>query len=174
MRAGKFVLQMVGLLVLIPAVALATLWLEHRGADGPSILFPGGALVSGPLHQGPEPDWAFTDQVGTIELQLFDPSSSRRVWVVEVDGRLFVPSGYMTSALGRIWKHWAFHADSGDGRAMVRIDGVRYPRRLLRVREGDVLDRIGAKMAAKYRAPVSRADVEAGNTWIFELAPPGG
>jgi hypothetical protein len=173
-RTGKFVLQILGLLVLIPAVAVATLWLQHRNADGPSILFPGGALVSGPLHEGADPDWGFTDRVGTVELQLDDPLSSRRVWIVEVDGRIYVPSGYMTSALGRIWKHWAFHADAGDGRGVVRIDGVRYERRLVRVREGEVLDRIGAKMAAKYRAPVTRADVEAGNTWIFELAPPGG
>jgi hypothetical protein len=171
---GKIILQLLGLVVLIPAVALATLWLQHRNADGPSILFPGGALVSGALHAGPEPDWRFVDRIGTVELQLDEPLASRRVWIVEVDGRIFVPSGYMTSALGRLWKHWAFHADAGDGRGMVRIDGVRYERRLVRVREGDVLDGISAKMASKYRAPVTRADIEAGGTWIFELAPPGG
>jgi hypothetical protein len=171
---GKIILQLLGLVVLIPAVALATLWLQHRNADGPSILFPGGALVSGALHAGPEPDWRFVDRIGTVEWQLDEPLASRRVWIVEVDGRIFVPSGYMTSALGRLWKHWAFHADAGDGRGMVRIDGVRYERRLVRVREGDVLDGISAKMASKYRAPVTRADIEAGGTWIFELAPPGG
>ncbi|MCC5872919.1 MAG: hypothetical protein JJU22_11020 [Gammaproteobacteria bacterium] len=171
MKVLKTALQVLGLVVLIPLVAIATLRFEYRHADGPSILFPGGELVSGELHTGAEPDWRFTDQVGVVELQLEDPLSSRRVWIVEHDGRIYVPSGYMTSMLGRLWKHWAVHADDGDGLAMVRIDGARYERRLKRVHEGPELDGIAAKMAAKYGAPVTRADIEAGNTWIFELKP---
>ncbi len=167
----RVLFQLLGVLLLIPLVAIGTLWFVHRDADGPSVLFPGGELVSGELHGGPEPDWSFTDNVGVVELQLEDPVSSRRVWIMEADGRIYVPSGYMTSLLGRLWKHWAFHADDGDGLAVVRIDGVRYERRLERVREGPELDLITAKMAAKYGAPVTRADIEAGNTWIFELAP---
>jgi hypothetical protein len=174
MRLITLVLQIVGLVLLVPAVALGTLWLKHRDADGPSILLPGGALVSGSLHQGAEPDWRFVDGVGTVELQLFDPTRSRRVWIVQTDGRIFVPSGYMTSALGRVWKHWAVQAEQGDGRAVLRIDGVRYDRRLVRLQEGDVLDRVASVLAAKYRAPLDRTDIEAGNTWIFELTPVGG
>lgn len=173
MKLIRGLLQLLGIAVLVPAVALLTIALVHRNADGPSILVPGGALVSGPLHTGPDPDWAFTDRVGTIELQLNDPVSSRRVWIAEAEGRIFVPSGYMTSFLGRLWKHWAFQADRGDGRAIVRIDGIRYERRLQRVRAGDVLDPVTRKLAAKYGAPMTRADVESGNTWIFELAPLG-
>ena len=171
MKLIRVVLQLLGIAALIPAVALLTIRLEYRNADGPSILVPGGALVSGPLYDGAEPDWAFTDRVGTIELQLADPISSRRVWIAEADGRIFVPSGYMTSLLGRMWKHWAIQADEGPGFAVVRIDGTRYERRLERIRQGDVLDPIVQKMAAKYRAPMTRADIEAGNTWIFELKP---
>lgn len=171
MKPLKIALQVLGIVVLVPVVALATLRFEYRNADGPSILFPGGALVSGPLHTGPDPDWSFTDQVGTVELQLTDPVSSRRVWIMEAEGRIFVPSGYMTSLLGRLWKHWAFQADQGDGLAVVRIDGTRYPRRLVRIHDDPVLDEIAGKMAQKYGAPLTRADVEAGNTWIFELAP---
>lgn len=167
----RVLFQLLGVLLLIPLVAIATLWFVHRDADGPSVLFPGGELVSGALHAGPEPGWSFTDHVGVVELQLENPVSSRRVWIMEADGRIYVPSGYMTSLLGRLWKHWAFHADDGDGLALVRIDGVRYERRLERVREGPELDLITAKMAAKYGAPVIPADIEAGNTWIFELAP---
>lgn len=171
MRALTIVLQALGIVVLIPLVAMATLNLKYRQADGPSILFPGGKLVSGELHTGAEPDWSFIRQVGIVELQLEEPPRSRRVWIVEHDGRIYVPSGYMTSTLGQLWKHWAVHADEGNGRAMVRIDGVRYERQLERVREGPELDGITAQMAAKYGAPMTRADVEAGNTWIFELAP---
>jgi hypothetical protein len=170
MTAIRIILQTAGLLVLVPAVALLTVWMQHRDADGPSILVPGGALTSGPVHAGPEPDWRFTDRVGVIELQLTDPVSSRRVWVVEADGRIFVPSGYMTSLLGRLWKHWAVQAEHAPV-AVIRIDGTRYERQLRRVREGPILDGVALKLAAKYGAPITRADIEAGNTWIFELAP---
>ena len=52
----KIVLQVIGILVLVPLVTLATLSVDNRNADGPSILFPGGEMTSGRLHTGPEPD----------------------------------------------------------------------------------------------------------------------
>ena len=66
----KIVLQVLGILILIPALAMATMRLENRNADGPSILFPGGEMTSGELHTGPEPDWSFTDDIELVELQL--------------------------------------------------------------------------------------------------------
>jgi hypothetical protein len=167
----KFLLQLVGILILIPVVALATLRFENRNADGPSVLFPGGELVSGELYSGPEPDWSFTDNIQTIELQLNDPLSSRLIWIMESEGKVYIASGYMSSFLGRLWKHWAVQADEGDGQAVVRIDGVRYERQLVRIAQGPELEGLAAKMTAKYRAPTTRAGIEAGNTWIFELAP---
>ena len=167
----KIVIQLLGVLCLIPAVALGTLRIQHSDEDGASVVFPGGELVSGDLYTGPEPDWSFTDQVGTIELQLFDPVSSRRIWVVESEGKVYVVSGYMNSFLGRLWKDWAVQADAGDGRAVVRINGIRYERTLIRIHEGPALDGVAAKLAAKYNSPTSRAAIEAGDTWEFELAP---
>ena len=38
--------------------------------------------------------------------------------------------------------------------------------------EGPILDTVAAKLGTKYGAPFSRADIEAGRTWIFELAAP--
>ena len=73
MKIVKLILQVVGVLLLVPAVAMATLRFENRNADGPSILFPGGEMTSGDIHTGPEPDWSFTDDIETIELQLNDP-----------------------------------------------------------------------------------------------------
>jgi len=167
----KFLLQLIGILILIPAVALGTLRFENRTADGPSVLFPGGELVSGELYSGPEPDWSFTDSISTIELQLNDPLSSRLIWVMESDGKIYIASGYMQSFLGRLWKHWAVQADQGDGLAVVRIDGVRYERQLIRINQGPELEGVAAKMTAKYRAPTTREAIESGSTWIFELAP---
>ncbi len=170
----RLISQVLGILVLIPAVAWVTLALENRNADGPSILFPGGELVAGELHAGPEPDWSFTRNVGTIELQLMDdPPSSRLIWILESEGRIYVVCGYMGTRLGRIWKQWAVRADAGDGLAVARIDGVRYERRLVRIREGAALDGVTAAMREKYNSNTTRQDVEAGGTWVFELAPRG-
>ena len=34
---------------------------------------PRGEMTSGELHTGPEPDWSFTDEIYTVDLQLNDP-----------------------------------------------------------------------------------------------------
>ena len=171
MRKLKIGLQILGVVILIPVVALGTLRFAKRNADGPSILFPGGELVSGELYTGPEPNWNFTDQVSTIELQLNDPVSSRLIWILESEDKIYIASGYMNSCLGRLWKHWAVQADAGDGQAVVRIEGKRYLRQLYRINEGPVLDGVAETMTKKYRSPTTRQAIEAGNTWIFELAP---
>ena len=55
MGALRIVLQVLGILILIPAVTIITLRMDNSDADGPSSLFPGGELVSGELHIGTEP-----------------------------------------------------------------------------------------------------------------------
>ena len=171
MKILKIILQVAGILLLIPAVAMATLSFANRNNDGPSIIFPGGELVSGDLYTGPEPDWSFTDQVSTVQLQLDDPLSSRLIWIEESGGKIYITSDYMGTALGRLWKHWAVQAVEGDGMAVVRIDGTRYERKLVRITEGPVLDGVVAKKRAKYRSDISRELIEAGHIWVFELAP---
>jgi hypothetical protein len=173
----RIILQVIGIIVLFGAVTIVTLKIDNMDADGPSILFPGGELISGEQHTGPEPDWAFTDDVFFIELQLDEPMSSRRIFIMESDGKIYVPSGYMQSFLGRLWKEWAFQAAEGDGLAVARINGVRYERELIRVREGKAIEGIAQKMAKKYSGGGPEAvasgiaSVANGDTWIFELAP---
>ena len=175
----KIALQILALIILLIAVTIPTLWLKNQGADGPSVLFPGGALVSGDLHQGPEPDWAFTDDVFTIELQTENPTSSRRIFIMESDGKVYVPSGYMKSFLGKLWKDWAFQVEEGSTVAVARIEGTRYERDLIRVTEPEVVKGIASKMAQKYAPGGGGPEVEAeilrtiadGETWIFEMAP---
>jgi hypothetical protein len=181
MGALRIVLQVVGVVVLVFGVTLITLRVDNQNADGPSILFPGGKLVSGELHAGAEPDWSFTDDVPTIELQLVNPLSSRIIFIMESEGKVYIGSGYMRSALGKIWKNWAFQADEGDGLAVARVNGVRYERQLIRIKEGRVLDGIVSKMVTKYGGgnaspeaiKEAREGVEAGDVWIFEMAPRG-
>lgn len=161
MKIIKIVLQIVGFVVLISAVAIGTLRIQRSGADGATVVFPGGEMVSGELHMGPEPDWSFTDDIFTIELQLNDPMSTRRIFILESEGKI--------------------DADAGNDQGVLRVNNVRYPRQLVRVKQGDVLDGVAAKLLAKYSGvptPVSaqaiataRADIEDGNSWIFELVP---
>lgn len=181
MKIVKIVLQVIGFLILIPAVSVATLRVERSGADGATIVFPGGEMTSGELHSGPEPDWGFTDDIFTIELQLNDPMATRTIFILESEGKIYVVSGYMKSFLGRIWKEWAFEADAGNNEGVLRVNGIRYPRTLIRIEEGDVLNGVAEKLLSKYSGvaePVSataieaaRANIESGNSWIFELVP---
>ena len=181
MKTVKVLGQVVGFIVLIFVTALVTLRFQYTNADGPSILFPGGEMTSGELHIGPEPNWSFTDEIYTVDLQLNDPMASRRIYIIESEGKIYVVSGYMRSLLGRIWKEWAFEADAGNNEGVLRVNGIRYPRRLVRIEEGDALNGVAAKLATKYGgapAPASeevirniRTSFESGNTWVFELRP---
>lgn len=157
-------------LMMIPTAAVIAAAAKQRSKDGPNRVFSGGPLVSGTLHTGAEPDWSFVNQVPTVELQLLAPPQSRRIWVAEADGKLFVWSGYMNSLVGRLWKSWPKQA-SKDGRAVVRIEGTRYERELVRVQSGDVLDELSETVTNKYPSQLTRAAIEAGDVWIFEVAP---
>lgn len=181
MKIFKIALQLVGFVVLIGAVAIGTLRIQRSSADGATVVFPGGEMIAGEIHTGPEPDWSFTDDVFTIELQLNDPMATRRIFILESEGKIYVVSGYMKSTLGKIWKEWAFDADEGNNEGVLRVNNVRYPRQLVRIKKGDVLNGVSAKLLAKYSGvptPVpaeaiatARADIEDGNSWIFELIP---
>jgi len=165
------VLVVVAILILIPVVALGALMVSARFSDGPSAVFAGGSLVAGELVMGPEPDWSFARDVGTIELQLLDPPRSRLIWVIEYEGKVYVVSGYMGSRIGRLWKRWPAQAER-DGRAIVRIAGKRYRRTLVRIMTGSVVDGVTAELSRKYGSGTTPASIEAGTTWLFELAPP--
>ena len=163
-------LVVIGVLGLIPVVAIATLAVTSGSADPPSAFFGGGPLVAGEFVTGPEPDWSFLGDVGTIELQLVDPPRSRVVWVADYDGKVYVVSGYMGNAIGRLWKRWPVQAER-DGRAVVRIEGKRYERTLVRIRSGaDVLEGVSAELGRKYGFG-GPGSIESGNTWLFELVP---
>ena len=170
MPVAARVLIVVGCLLLIPVTAVLTAAAKQRFADGPNRVFSGGRLMSGELHAGPEPNWSFVEDIGTIELQLLDPPRSRRIWTTEHDGKLYVWSGYMGTAVGRLWKRWPVQAMQ-DGRAVIRIEGKRYERQLVRIESGEILDGISSAIRDKYPSQVTRAAVEAGDSWVFEAAP---
>ncbi len=172
MKIVRKLLVVLGVLILIPVVALATLTVSARSSDGPSGVFAGGPLVAGELVTGPEPDWSFARDIETIELQLLEPPRSRLIWVLVYEGKAYVVSGYMGNRIGRMWKKWPIEAER-DGRAIVRIDGKRYERTLVRIKTGAVVEGVTAELARKYRSPTTPAAIEAGTVWLFELAPRG-
>ena len=157
-------------LLLIPVTAVTTAAVKQRFTEGPNRVFSGGPLESGELHTGSEPDWSFVSEIPTIEMQLLEPPRSRRIWTAEFNGKLYVWSGYMGTPVGRIWKRWPVQAER-DGRAVIRIDGKRYERQLVRITAGEILDGISTAIRSKYPSQTTRTAVEAGDVWVFEAAP---
>ena len=78
----------VALIPVTAVTAILTAAAKQRLSDGSDFVFSGAPLVSGELHTGPEPDWSFTNDIVTIELQLEDPPRSRTIRVGEHDGKL--------------------------------------------------------------------------------------
>lgn len=157
-------------LVLIVSTAIVTAAVKQRSEDGPNRVFSGGPLVSGELYQGSEPDWSFVNDIDTIELQLVNPAQSRRIWTASMDGKLYVWSGYMNSTVGKLWKSWPTQAES-DGRAVVRVDGVRYERQLVRIEKGKGLDPLTTLMQEKYGSRATPEAIDAGDLWMFVAGP---
>ncbi|MFL2856673.1 MAG: hypothetical protein ACJZ8E_09850 [Pseudohongiellaceae bacterium] len=157
-------------LILIPVTAVSTAAVKQRLSDGSNFVFSGGPLVDGELYSGPEPDWSFVDDIPLIELQLINPPTTRTIWTAENEGKLYVWSGYMGTTVGRMWKQWPLQAEA-DGRAIVRINGVRYERNLRRIQSGPDLEGIAAAITNKYPSRTTAASIESGSVWLFEAEP---
>ena len=152
-------------------LAIAVFAAAARLGDGPKAIFPGGPLEAGALHTGAEPDWTFARDLQEIEFQLVEPPVSRTIWVQVVDGKLYVVSGYMKTAIGKLWKQWPLQAEK-DPRAVIRIDGVRYERQVVRLQADDpVLAGISAEVQRKYNTPLEPEMAETGDVWFYALTP---
>lgn len=172
---GKLIKWLLYLVVLIGVVAAVGLF-AMRFADGPAEIIAGGPFKTGELHQGAEPDWGFLKDRQEVEFQLLEPARSRTTWIVEHEGRIYIPSGYMNTTVGKIWKQWP-HEALKDSRAILRVDGKLYERRLVRLQEGEQLPVILSELGRKYvggsegMVEGGLAQIREGNLWIFELAP---
>ena len=164
----RFVLWALGAVVAVIAVVLVV----ARFSDGPLAIVAGGPFTTGELVVGPEPDWSFIQDVGEVQFQSLEPARSRTTWVLEHEGKIYIPCGYMTTTWGKIWKQWPIEAEK-DGRVILRIDGKLYERQLVRVKEGPVLAPLLAQLAEKYAGgnAIPLDAVSSGYLWIFELAP---
>jgi len=163
----KIIAYAVGIIV---AVVVATS-IVARFSDGPLEIMAGGAFTSGELITQ-EPDWSFVKDYVTVEFQLLEPEASRTTWIAVHEGRVFIPSGYMTTWWGKLWKQWPSQAEQ-DGRAILRVDGKLYERQLVRVMDGPDIDPVMAELARKYGdgQPFPRIAFDSGYLWIFQLTP---
>lgn len=172
-----WLLKLLGGLVALVVLAAAVVLIGARFADGPLEIIAGGPFTTGETYQGPEPDWTFVSDRPTVEFQLLDPARSRTSWIVEHEGRIFIPCGYMDTTWGRLWKQWPIEAEK-DGRALLRIDGTIYPRQMIRIKNDPVVAPVVAKLGAKYMGGSGMtsddgvAAVNSDSLWLFEMARP--
>ena len=173
----KWILRIVGGLIALLVLTIGGIFAAARLHDGPFdgglAIVAGGPFETGELQAGTEePDWSFLKDYATVEFQLLDPARSRTTFVMEQDGRIFIPSGYMNTVRGKIWKHWPSEAEE-DGRAILRVDGKLYERQMVRTRNADIVVGILAELSRKYAggAAIPMEEVDSGNLWLFELQP---
>jgi hypothetical protein len=167
-------LRIVGGLILLLVVLIVGVLVGARFADGPIAIIAGGPFKSGQLVSGSEPDWSFVHDVREVEFQLVEPPRSRTTWILDHEGKAYIPCGYMTTWWGKLWKQWPHEAEK-DPRILLRIDGKLYERRLVRVEDGPALAPLLAELSRKYAGgrEIPPEVVTSGYLWLFELAPPG-
>jgi hypothetical protein len=185
MRVLMNLLKWVGVALGVVVIVFGAFLVAMRFADGPYGMVAGGPFTSGERYTGPEPDWSFVKDRDVVEFQLLEPARSRTTWIIEHEGRIYVPCGYMDTPIGRVWKHWPVEAEQ-DGRAVLRIDGVLYDRQLVRIREGAQLPALLSELARKYLGGTVTLDtpeaeqaalaeglnrIAEGSLWVFELTP---
>jgi len=159
------------LLIATIVIAIGSFLFYMRFHDGPIEIFAGGAFQTGELIQGSEPDWNDIADLATFEVQTVVPARSRTTWLAVVDDRVFIPSGYMNTGFGKIWKHWPHYAEK-DGRAILRVGSKLYERSFVRISaDNPLIPEIVEALNAKYPGAGTVKQVEMNDTWIFELAP---
>lgn len=165
-------LRVLGGLAVVLLLAIGALLVGARFADGPIAIVAGGPFTSGERVSGPEPDWSFVRDLPTVEFQLLDPPRSRTTWILYHDGKAYIPSGYMTTWWGKLWKQWPHEAEQ-DPRILLRIGDRIYERRLVRIQEDPVVAPLLAELGRKYLdgSEVPMEAVTSGYLWLFELAP---
>jgi hypothetical protein len=159
MRILRWLLYaIVALAIVVGVVALAA-----RFADGPVGAFPGGPFRSGEFVEDAAVDWTPATDVPEVELE--SAGRSRTTWILVLDGEAYIPAS-LDFPPGKRWHLEALEQPD----AVVRIDGRRYKRRLVRVDDEALRKRLIQVVGAKYgRGPVR----DESRAWFFHLAPPG-
>ena len=174
-KIAKWTAFVLGAFVLMIGVAYGGM----RLSDGPVEFFPwftisiGGAFRSGEVVASPE-NWDFLKEREEMEIQTYNPNTSRTLWVPVVDGKLYIVSGYMNSTIGRLWKQWPTYIEQ-DNRILIRVDDNIYEQRLNRITEGPIAAAVMSEVARKYFGapaevnPAAGVAITSGSVWLFEV-----
>lgn len=150
--------------IVVGVIALfALLFFGARFHDGPLGPIPGGPLVAGSEASEPVTDWAFVSDIGEVELQLATEDRSRTTWILAHEGVAYVPCS-LGFPPGKRW----YKDAAVDGRAVLRIEGQRYPVTLTKLDDEAVQELeavVRSEVTRKYgQAPPSDAGV-----WLFRI-----
>lgn len=161
------ILRWFGLLLAAVVLILVLTAIVARVSDGPIGAFAGGPLVSGEHMTRGLSDWSTFRGVDAMDMQLVEPPRSRRVWlIVDDDGNLYIPSGFVSSL--PFWKHWPPEAVK-DGRAVIRIEGQIYPVTLVKIDNPPLALKLANRLTAKYDLPASDGPPDPEELWIFRV-----
>ena len=165
-------MRVIGVLLALLIVSIAALVVAARFSDGPLAIVAGGPFKSGTVVDGPEPDWSFVHDVREVEFQLLEPARSRTTWILDYEGKAYIPSGYMTTWWGKLWKQWP-HEVEKDPRIVLRIGDKLYERKLVRVQDDAVVAPLLAELSRKYAngREIPMEAVTSGYLLLYELAP---
>ena len=159
MKVLKWLGIAMGALVLL----LATVAFGARFADGPVAILPGGPFQSGEWVEDPNVDFGFAADIGEIELESGASPTSRTTWILVEGRKAYIPCS-LGFPPGKTWHEEALSRPE----AVVRIEGKRYRRKLVKVDDAALEERLTAIVREKYSGgPPSDA-----GAWFFELAPP--
>ena len=174
-KIAKWTAFVLGAFVLMIGVAYGGM----RLSDGPVEFFPwftisiGGPFRSGEVVASPE-NWDFLKEREEMEIQTYNPNTSRTLWVPVVDAKLYIVSGYMNSTIGRLWKQWPTYIEQ-DNRILIRVDDNIYEQRLNRITEGPIAAAVMSEVARKYFgapaevSPAAGVAITSGSVWLFEV-----
>ena len=155
------VLRIIGLLLVAVVVLMVLVALGARFHDGPVGPFPGGPLQVGLLEEEPVSDWSFAADEETIEFQLLSQARSRTAWILVLDGAAFIPCN-LGFPPGKSWHERAVE----DGRAVLRMQGRRYPVTLERIEDAELAAALEDVLRAKY----SGGPPAGSGFWNFRIA----
>ena len=157
-------------------LASCLLFVYMRLHDGPVEFVPwftistGGPFRSGQLLPSPD-DWTFLKDREEIEMETLNLGTSKTIWTMVVDGRIFVASGRRQTWYGKYWKQWPQRVVDDD-RIILRVDDTLYEQRLVPVTEGEIILPVLKESWRKYgrgSEPTSAARVTQELIWLFEI-----
>jgi hypothetical protein len=136
-------------------------------ACGPVGPIPGGAL-RGDVVSKPVSDWSFTRDVEKVQVETrpSDPYSVN-TWIYGEGDRLYLPTSLILGDSEPTEREWVRNVLEDD-RVRVRIDGLIYELRAIRVTDAEELEDARTKLLAKYDV---EPDDHSSAAWVFRLEP---